>query len=313
MVDSVDVSWTFKGTSSPGASENPLTTDSLIYWDNFYSPVVTGKIVNNTSTTYTDIRADILCYDSAGEVVGGGVAYLDFIHLNDYMGFTSYVDTFGEVARVEAFPNLTYSTQFIDKTDFMSEISILDDYYYEDELGFLQGGIILKNETDYVLRNSIIYITFYDEDNNITTAGSDYISMLLPGDSLGITPWISLPPDGTNSVNYDILRLPGERDDNYELSSNPFRVNSTSLTGDYNNYVLVNFTNTYSKQVSEVDVHVLVFNAAGVIIGGGNTWTTESTPAGGTSEVEVWVSYGSAETVDTIQAWVVPSYFTVFE
>lgn len=313
MVNSTDVSWTFTGTSVPGALENPFLTDSLIYWDNSGYPIVTGKIVNNTSTTYTDIRADILCYNSAGEVVGGGSTYLDFIHLNDYMGFTGYVDTFEEVASIEVFPNLTSSSKFIDKTDFVSEISILDDYYYEDDFGSLQGGLILKNETDTVLRNSYIYITFYDEDDNITTTGGDYLNLLLPGETLGITPWISFPPDGANNARYDILRLPGERDDNYELDSNPFRVNTTTVTGDYNEYVLVNFTNTYSKQVSEVDVFVLLYNASGTIIGGGNTWTTEPTPAGGTGEVEVWVSYGSAETIDSIQAWVVPSYWTEFE
>jgi hypothetical protein len=313
MVNSADVSWTFTGTSSPVTSVKPFTTESLIYWDNFGYPIVTGKIVNNSSDTYTDIRADILCYDSAGEMVGGGVAYLDFIHLNDYMGFTAYVDTFGEVASVEVFPTLSYSTTLIDKTDFVSEISILDDYFYEDDFGSLQGGLILKNETDYVLRNSYIYITFYDEDDNITTTGGDFINLLLPGDSLGITPWISFPPDGANNVRYDILRLPGEREDNYELDANPFRVNNTTVTGDSNDYVLVNFTNTYSKQVSEVDVYVLLFNAAGSIIGGGNTWTTEPTSAGGTGEVEVWVSYSSAETIDSIQAWVLPSYWTEFE
>ena len=312
-VASADINWTFTGTSSPDALETLFTTDNLNYWDNSSFPTVTGRIVNNSSTTYTDLRIDILCYDSNDEVIGGGVTYLDFIHLNDYMGFATYLDTFGEVTRVEAFPNLTYSTLFIDKTDFSSEISILDDYYYEDDFGFLQGGIIIKNETDSVLRNSYIYITFYDEDDNITTTGSDFIDMILPGDSIGISPWITIQPEGANTVRYDILRLPGERDDSYELESNPFRVNTTAVTEDSDYYVLVNFTNTYSKQVSEVDVFVLVFNAAGSIIGGGNTWTSEPTPAGGTGEIEVYVSYGSTETIDSIQAWVVPSYWTEFE
>ncbi|MFU8827715.1 MAG: hypothetical protein ACNA70_09550, partial [Brevefilum sp.] len=106
---------------------------------------------------------------------------------------------------------------------------------------------------------------------------------------------------------------PGDPNKYYELDSNPFRVNSTSVTGDFDNYVLVNFTNTYSKQVSEVDVYVLVFDEQGDIIGGGNTWTNEPTPAGGIGEIEVWVSYGSNKTIADIQAWVVPSYFTRFE
>jgi hypothetical protein len=313
VVDSVEVDWTFTGTSSPDDFVNPFTSDQLVYWDNDGYPIVTGKVINNEATTFTDIRINILCYDSAGKIVGGGVNYLDFIHLNDYMGFTAYVDVFGDVASVEAFPTLSYMTEFIDKTDFTSEISIQDDFFYEDQYGYLMGGFIANNETDTVLRNSEIYITFYNEEENITTTGYTYVDLLLPGASIGISPWISTTPEGTTSARYDILILPGEVLDDYELDTNPFTVNSTTLTGDYDNYVLVNFTNTYSKQVSEVDVFVLVYNADGEIIGGGKDWTDEPTPAGGSDEVEVWVSYASSETVDSIEAWVVPSYWTEFE
>lgn len=312
-VDSVEVDWTFGGTSSPDDFVNPFTSDQLVYWDNDGYPIVTGKVINNEATTYTDLRINILCYDSAGEIVGGGVNYLDFIHLNDYMGFTAYVDAFGDVASVEAFPTLSYMTEFIEKTDFTSEISIQDDFFYEDQYGYLMGGFIARNETETVLRNSEIYITFYDPDEAITTTGYTYVDLLLPGETVGMSPWISITPEGATSARYDILILPGEILDDYELSTNPFTVNSTTPTGDFDNNVLVNFTNTYSKQVSEVTVYVLVYNADGEIIGGGKDWTDEPTPAGEASEVEVWVSYASTETVDSIKAWVVPSSWTEFE
>ena len=313
VVDSVDIAWTFKGTSSPGAFSDPFTTENLIYWDNDGFPQVTGKIVNNESTTYTDLRTDIICYDSSGVVVGGGTSYLDFIHLNDYMGFIAYVDSFGDVDRVEAFTSFSYSTKMIDRTDFSSDISVLQEDFYVDNFGYPQGGMIIQNETDDVLRSSVVYITFYDENDNITTAGSSFIDLLLPNSTLGVAPWLSSPPTDTNSVRYDILMLPGEADPEYVLETTPFMVNSTSITGEFDNYVLVNFTNTYSKQASEVDVFVLLFNEAGAIIGGGDTWTSEPTPAGGTAEIEVWVSYSSTETIDSVQAWAVPSFWTVFE
>lgn len=313
IVDSVEVNWTFKGTSSPDTFENPFTTENIVLWDNAGYPVVTGRIINNSSTTYTDVSANIICYDSDGEVIGGGISYLTFIHQNDFMGFITYVDTFGDVASVEVFPSLNYYTQFIDKTDFWSEISILDDYFFEDEFGFIKGGIVLQNETDSVLRYSYIYVTFFDEDDNITTTGEEYIALLLPGDSLGIIPWISTPPEGSTSVRYDLLLLPGETVDDFELDSNPFRVNRATVTGDFDDYVLVNFTNTYTKQVSDLDVYVMVYNADGQIIGGGTNWTRDSIPAGGTAEIEVWVTYSDAETIATIDAWVIPNLWTTFD
>jgi hypothetical protein len=97
------------------------------------------------------------------------------------------------------------------------------------------------------------------------------------------------------------------------LTTNPFVVNSTEITGDYDNYVLVNFTNTYSKQASNVDVYVQLYNAEGQIIGGGDDWTTDPIPAGGSVDIEVFVDYSKNKTVDRIEAWVVPSAFTTFE
>ena len=313
VVDRVEVDWTYSGTVEPDEFDDPFTTDSIVYWSNDGYPLITGKIVNNESTSYTDIRVNIICYDGSGEIVGGGYTFVDFIHLNDFMGFSSYADAYGEIASVEAFPILTYETQFIDKTDFLSEISILDSHFYEDDFGNIVGGFVAKNETETVLSNSLVYVTFYDEDDNITATAINYIDLILPGDTLGISPWVTTPPEGVESKGFDILMLPGVEDDNYELITNPFTVNSTSVISEDDSVVLVNFSNNYSKSVSEVDVFVLVYNVDGQIIGGGKDWTKEYTPAGGTSELEVWVTYAEAETIDSIQAWVAPSFWTKFE
>ena len=313
VVDRVEVDWTYSGTASPGELVDPFTTDQVVYWQNDGFPLISGKVVNNTSTTYTDIRVNMICYDSAGEIVGGGYTFIDFIHLNDFMGFSFYADTFGEIDSVEVFPILTYGSQFIDRTDFFSEISFLDRNFQEDDFGNITGGFVAKNETDRVLSNSIMYITFYDEDDQITATGVVYVDLILPGETLGIAPWVTTPPEGVESRRFDILALPGVQDEDYELVSNPFIVNSTSLSGEDDQLVRVNFSNQYSKAVSEVEVFVLVYNEDGQIIGGGRDWTREPTPAGGTSELEVWVTYADVETIVSIQAWVTPSFWTEFD
>jgi len=311
-IDSVEINWTYRRTSPANPSDNPFSTEKLVVWDNQGSPKVTGKIVNLSSTTFTNININVLCFDKAGDLVGGGNTYLDFIHLNDYMGFITTVDAFGEIARVEAFPNLSYGTDYIDKTDFLSKIKILEDNFTVDKYGWIEGGIVVKNDTNSVLRDSCFYITFYDRNDDIITTGDKCIKFLLPGDTLGLTPWIWSPPDGAEYDHYDILMLPGEADDSYELNSNPFRVNSVSISGDFESNALVNFTNTYTKEVSEVDVFVLAYNADGKIIGGGNSWTSSPTPAGGTDEVEVWITYLTTEKVDHLKAWINPSIWTDF-
>jgi len=309
----VEVEWTYERTSTVEDMGNPLTYEDAVYWGNDGYPLVTGRVVNTGTTSYTDVRANVICFDRNGEVVGGGYTFVNFVLGEADMGFSSYVDTFGEVASVAVFPSVTYASQRVAEADLLTGLVIEYDYFYEDELGYLQGGFIARNESEQVLRNSLVTINFYDEDDHITAVASAYVDLLLPGDAVGIVPWVTTPPEGVASMEYDFRLLPGEIDDAYELDKNPFVINSITLTGEDGDYVLVNFSNQYSKTVSEVDVFVLVYNDAGEIIGGGKDWTKFPIPPGGTSELEVRVTFDSAETIAVAEAWVVPSFFTSFE
>jgi hypothetical protein len=312
-VSSASVDWEHESTFAPDGFTNPFGSEGVTYWENGGFPMVTGKITNVNTDTYTDIRVNVICYDAADEIIGGGYTYIDFVPGEDYMGFATYIDSFGEVASVEVFPTFSYLTVYYEGSEFWSEISILDDYFYEGEWGDIQGGAVVQNNTDTVLSDSILYATFYDADGNVTTVGSDYIDILLPGDSLGLSPWVFSPPDGAVTTQYDILVLPGDYEDGYELMENPFVVDDAVLTGDYNDEVLVTFTNNYSKSVSEVDVYVLLYDAEGKIIGGGSDWTEEPVAAGASAEINVWVDYSDDRTVDSIKVWVAPNYWTEFE
>ena len=313
VVGGVEVDWTYAGTSSGGDLVNPLVYEDAVYWGNDGYPLVTGRVVNTDSTIYTDVQANVICFNDAGEVVGGGYTLIDFVLGETYMGFSAYMDTFGEVASVAVFPSLTFASQRIDQAESLPEIVIEDFSFYTDDLGYLQGGFVARNETEQVLRDSIIYITFYDENDHVTAIASSYFWLLLPGDAVGIVPYVTTPPEGVEALRFDFVQLPGEVDDAYELDANPFEINSITFTGEEEDTVRVNFTNQYSKTVSEVDVYVLVYNAEGEIIGGGEDFTRSPTPPGGTSELEVWVYYDSAETVAYAEAWVVPSFFTIFD
>jgi hypothetical protein len=314
-VDSVLVEWGDLETSEPNARSNPLTVDSAQFWENNDSPIVTGAIRNNDAETYTEVRANILCYSSTGEIVGGGFSWLSFIPGLDALGFSIYVDTFDDVASVEVFPSLTYLTEVYDASELGSKVSILDDQFVIGDFRSILGGVLIQNETDSVLQNTVIHVTIFDDTDRVITTGVQYIDILFPGDDLGVPPWISSAPSGaeTDNFSYEITVLPGEEIDDYELMENPFVINSATITGDFDNYVAVNFTNNYSKQISEVDIYVLLYNADGQIIGGGYDWATDPMPAGGTTDIEFWVEYVSDETVDKIDVWVLTNTWTEFE
>ena len=312
VVDSISIEWTYISGAAEGFV-NPFTAQDVTYWENGGSPGVTGKIVNSMADTYIDVLANIILLDSDGQIVGSGYTTIDFVPGGDYMGFVGQVDAFGEVSTVEVYPTFTGYSYYYEGEDFWSEIAILDDNFFLDEYGYILGGMTVQNTIDTPLSNSVAYVTFYDEADAITAVATYTIEMLLPGDTVGIAPWATTPPDGSVTTTYDILVLPGDYEDDYELSENPFIVNSAEITGDYDNYVTVNFTNGYSKQVSEVNVNVLIYDTDGYIIGGGYSWLTEPIPAGGSSEIEIWVDYDQTVDVGSIEAWVYPNGWTEFE
>ena len=311
-VDSVTIDWEYDGTIEPDGFTYPFSIDDTVFWPDEYYPMVTGRINNNNPETYTEIRVNIICYNSAGNIVGGGYSYLDFIPGEDYMGFIDYVDAFDEVASIEVYPTFTYSSEYIEGNDFWTDISILNDNFYEGPYGSVYGGLIVQNNAEYPLEDSIVYVTFYDDAGHVTTTGYVDIDILLPRETVGVSPWVTSLPENAVTTEYDILVLPGERLTDYELTENPFTVTSANVTGDYDNYVTATVTNNYSKDVTEVNVYALIYNTDGQIIGGGYDWS-EAIPSNGSTDVEIWVSYSSDEVPDTFDVWVLPSYWTEFE
>jgi hypothetical protein len=311
-VGSVSIDWTYDWEAA-NSVKFPFTVDSTLFWQNGDKPMVTGTVSSSSDDTYTNLRANIICFDPDDQIVGGGVSTLEFIPGGDYMGFASYVDTYGEVARVEVYPAFTYYTTYYKGDDFWSEIGIVDDHFYADDYGILKGGLVVQNNLDTALVDSLVYVTFYNEAGNITSTAVQPVDILLPNDMLGLSPWPLTPPEGAVTSSYDILILPGDYENEYELDKSPLNVGEITLTGELNDTVTVNFTNTYDKQVSEADVFVLVYDADGNIIGGGSDWTTDPIPAGESAELDVWVDYAEGETIDHIEAWAYPNHYTTYE
>jgi hypothetical protein len=313
-VESTSIEWDFQSVTqtSPFGQTNPLVADQANFWpdDNFSK--VTGTIKNTSADTLLQYDVQVICYDINGDFAGAGRDYVEFIPGENQMGFSTFVDTYAEVASVEVLPVLTSWTSAYQGDDFWNDITITEDNYYLGSWGRIIGGVTIQNNAETVLSDTYVQINFYDEANTLISIGTTRIDLLLPGDTVGVSPWIDFPPEGRNFVRYDIIVLPGEHDDDYELTENPFIVNSTVLTND-NSDVLVNFTNSYAKQASDVEVFVLVYDAAGEIIGGGSQWLIDPIPGGATSEVELWVDYDSSREVTNIQAWVLPKWLTDFE
>jgi len=314
-IANVDITYGYDSTSAPNEFTNPFTSEKIRFWEGDFWPIVTGMIDNQDEVSYTNVRSSILCYNAAGEIVGGGTSYTDFVPALDQMGFNAFVDTFDTVASTEVFPVFSYSSEEFEDTDaFWARTAILDDNFYISSSNLMFGGALITNNlADQTLTNTIMSVTVLDDLGYVTNFGTQFIDFLLPGETLGVSPYISSHPSEAKPSTYIVNLFPGEIEEDYEISSNVFRVNSATLGGDFNDQVLVNFTNTYTKQVSEVDVYVLLYDSDGNILGGGNTYSTEPTPAGGSTNVEVYAFFDKEYTVARVEAWVLPNFWTNFE
>ena len=314
-VANVEITHGFEDSISAEGFPNPLSVDMVKIWEDDYWPIATGIVKNASSTIYTDVRTSILCYNAAGEIIGGGYTYTDFIPEEEQVEFHTYIDTYDTVASMEAFPMLTYGTEEYEATDELhGRASILNLNFYVDDADSLYGGAVIQNNlSDKILKDAVYVITFYDQEGYVASYGYHFIDYLFPGDTLGVSMYLSSQPSGSASDNFMSFLLAGEFAEDFELTSNIFQVNTAELTGDYNDDVLVNFTNTYTKTVTDVDLYVLVYDESGQILGGGNTYYDEPIPAGGTAEYEVYVPYDDDHEVAEVEAWVVPSYWTEFE
>ncbi|MGI6740784.1 MAG: hypothetical protein ACOX7C_04775 [Brevefilum sp.] len=313
-IESVEISYSHEGLKKNNGAVNPFSVEKIMYWDAGYWPIVTGIVYNDDPIVYTDVRATIVLTNSDGNVVGGGYTYIDFIPGYDEMGFSAYVDAYDTVETVEIYPVTSYGTKEYDDTNELWErVSIIDYTFYPDEYDLLYGGVVIQNNLDTVLEDALLAVTFYDPDGYVTSQAGEAIDYLMPGETLGIAPYIYSQPEGASASDFTIIIFPGEPAKNYELTKNVFTVNSAILTGSYDDMVKVNFTNTYNKEVSDVNVYALVYDSDGSILGGGLSYYIDPIPAGASADFEFYVTYQTDEIVDRIEAWVLPYYWTDFE
>ena len=314
-IDDVVIEYDFNQATAPDEFLSPFTSENTRIWEDDNWPVVTGIIHNSSMTTYIQLRTDIICYNAMGEIVGGGNVYHRVVPGQDSVGFSERVYVYGEVDSVEVYPRIVMGTRARDDAEgFKNDISVLDEYFYQTRAGGINGGVLIENNLeDTVLKNSIVLVTVYDDEGYVTTVGYRDINYLMPGSNLGVMPSFLTQPKEAQPSEFVVFVYPGVPDDDYEIQGDYFTANSAVIKEDNDSYVVVNYSSSFSKPVSEVAVFILLYDEEGEIIGGAVNSTDDPIPANGSGEVEVFVFYSRERTVDDIQVWLVPSTWTKIE
>lgn len=301
VVENVDIEWTYY-TDASGSADTPFTFENSRYYFDPYWDRFTSVMSNNSNSTFTNVHVDMIAYDAAGLVVGGGFTTLNFIPGNSKVGLSINGFVSDDPVTYEFFPKLSIITNESSDDNLFTDISTLKTGFYYNETS-LGGGFLVQNTTSEVMRGAEYILTIYEEDGSVSQVANGIISLIWPGQTIGISPGTVTLSEGAAPTDFVVNVMAGEPFDQ-EFSTNPLSVQSSTFVAD-NLYpkVTITIANAHNQEINNPYVTVLLYNAADEIIGGGYSYP-DPIPANGTLTYDVYVTHVSSEAPARVEAFV---------
>lgn len=299
-VENVDIEWTYY-MDAVGSEDNPFSFSNSRYYFDPYWDRFTSVMTNNSANTYTYVRVDMIAYDAAGFVVGGGYTTLNFIPGNAEVGLSINGFVSDDPVTYEFFPKLNLLSNESTDAKLFTDISVLKTgfYYNETTLG---GGFLVQNTTNEVMRGAEYHLTIFEDDGSVAQVASGIISLIWPGQIIAVSPGTVTLSEGAAPVDFQVNVMAGDPIDQ-EFSSNPLSIQSSTFIDDtLYPFVSVTIANAHNQEINNPYVTVLLYNAADDIIGGGYTYP-DPVPANGTLTYDVYVTHITSEAPARIEAF----------
>lgn len=273
--------------------------DQVRYSVGSYSDKVTGLVSSPFQRALTDLRVSAIAYDAEGSIIGGGYTYLGFILANGTTGVEVSMTAAGQVASVELHPALSGLTFLRAEREVpadATEITI-------SKSGFGQGGrevgcgLLVQNANeDYAIERSQYRVTLFDVEGYVLAIPEGYISVLLPGETLGVAE-TTYVEKGEVVARADFQVLSGE----YEASGPLPRFTSENISyqaGTFSSKTTGMIVNPYQKDITNLQVAAIAYDGQGNIVGGGYSYL-DFVPGDSRAAVEVaTVSSGAPVSVE---------------
>lgn len=165
LADNVNIEWTYY-MDAVGSEVNPFSFSNSRYYFDPYWDRFTTVMTNNSATTYTYVRVDMLAYDAAGLVVGGGYTTLNFLPGNSSVGLSINGFVSDDPVTYEFFPKLNILSNETNDANLFTDLSILKTGFYYDETN-LGGGFLVQNTTNEVMRGAEYHLTIFEDDGSV--------------------------------------------------------------------------------------------------------------------------------------------------
>jgi hypothetical protein len=84
-----------------------FTSSNVAYKPDKYLPQASGVIKSAYPTDVKNLRVSVVIYDAAGNIIGGGFTFVDFIPANGQSAAQASVAVSGNVAKTEMYATLS--------------------------------------------------------------------------------------------------------------------------------------------------------------------------------------------------------------
>jgi hypothetical protein len=265
-----------------------FTVDKTVYLPDEYFPKITGIISNPFSIDLTNLFVSAVIYNDAGDIIGGGFTFVNFIPANSSTGAQVTFASSGNVSKIELYPTvsgLSLLTQEYEKLPEGADNLILEKQGFGQNGSEIGYGFLVRNPNNNFSVESTMYrVTAFDSDGNVLSTDEGFINTLLPNQLLGVGKSLFVN-DGQIASNAVIQIKPGEYKAASEMPSFSFE-NVSYQPDDYFPAVTGIIINPYAKDITELVIYAIAYDEGDNIIGGGFTFL-DFVPASGKSAVDV--------------------------
>ncbi len=274
-----------------------------VYRAGDYSDKTTAVIKSPYDRVVTNVFVSVVPYNDAGGIIGGGFTFANFIpaQLATGLSASTTVAPSAKVARVDVYATVSGLTSLTEASNIPpdAEPIILQKFGYGQNDNHVGFAVIVENpNTDFSVAPTPYRATAYAADGTVIDVEEGYINLLLPKQVLGIGSSMLLD-DNQVVDRFDVQVGAGD----YEASGfiPAFSAENVSYQhGSFSDKVTAQIVSPYSRDITNVQVWAVGYDADGNIIGGGFSFL-DFVPANGKGAAEISVDMGG--TPNTVEVY----------
>jgi hypothetical protein len=269
--------------------EQPIAfpVDKVSYRADDYNPTINGVVTNPFDSRYINLALSGILYNEAGEIIGSGYSFLNFIEANSSLGVSFYPIRGEEPDHVEIYVTYSgYEDTTPPRPSGTEELRLVQYGYGVDQFSSSYALILENSNPDYALIYTQYYVSAYDEEGYVVNTTWSSVGLILPGQTLATSASGSLPQNATIArMDVQVMVTEYRKMDAVSL----FTTENAKFTGDqYSKKITGVVVSPYDHDVPNVNVVAVGYDSAGNIIGSGYTWL-DFVPAGARAAVEVYI------------------------